>query len=147
MSQRILVATDFSETADLAWRWAVDLARRLDAELCLVHVAMPMATEAPSNCHQDYDRDFSLAQQRLDERAAVAVPASRVKTILCRGETADVLAGLVPDEHIALVVVGMHHHHGAGDIVVGSVAERLVRLAPCTVVVVKPPKAPADAAS
>ena len=147
MSQRVLVATDFSETADLAWRWAVDLARRLDAELCLVHVAMPMAAEAPSNRHQDYDRELSLAQQRLDERAAAAAPASPVKTILRTGERADVLAGLVRNEHIDLVVVGMHQHYGAGDIVVGSVAERLVRLAPCTVVVVKPSRAPADAAT
>jgi len=70
MSQRILVATDFSQSADAAWRWAVDVGRSLDADLRLVHVAMPMAAEAPSNLHQDYDRDLSLAQRLLDERAA-----------------------------------------------------------------------------
>jgi universal stress protein A len=146
MSQRILVATDFSRNADAAWRWAVDVARSLDADLCLVHVAMPVAAEAPSNLHRDYDRDLSLAQRLLDERAAAAVPASRVKTILPRGEPAHVLAALARDEHIDLVVVGTHQHRRAGDVLVGSVAERLLRLAPCTVVVVKPPNASVDAA-
>jgi universal stress protein A len=145
MSQRILVATDFSQSADAAWRWAVDVARSLDADLRLVHVAM--AAEAPSNLHQDYDRDLSLAQRLLDERAASAVPASRVKTILRRGEPVHVLAALARDEHIDLVVVGTHQHRRAGDILVGSVAERLIRLAPCTVVVVKPSNASVDAAN
>ena len=119
---------------------------RLDADLRLVHVAMPMAVEAPSNPHQNYDRDLSLGQRLLDERAA-AVPASRVKTILRRGEPVHVLAALARDEHIDLVVVGTHQHHRAGDILVASVAERLIRLAPCTVVVVKPSKTPISAAS
>jgi universal stress protein A len=147
MSQRILVATNFSQSADAAWRWAVDVARRLDAELRLVHVAMPMAADAPPNLYQDYDRDFSLAQRLLEERAAAAAPASRTKTILRRGEPADVLAALARDEGIDLVVVGTHQHHRAGDILVGSVAERLIRLAPCTVVVVKPSSTSIDAAN
>ena len=79
---------------------------RLDADLRLVHVAMPMAVEAPSNPHQNYDRDLSLGQRLLDERAA-AVPASRVKTILRRGEPVHVLAALAGNEHIDLVVVGI----------------------------------------
>ena len=107
MSQRILVATDFSQSADAAWRWAVDVGRSLDADLRLVHVAMPMAAEAPSNLHQDYHRDLSLAQRLLDERAAAAVPASRVKMILRRGEPVHVLAALARVEHIDLVVVGI----------------------------------------
>jgi len=147
MSQRILVATDFSQSADAAWRWAVDVGRSLDADLRLVHVAMPMAAEAPSNLHQDYERDLSLAQRLLDERAAAAVPASRVKTILRRGEPVHVLAALARDENIDLVVVGTHQHHRAGDILVGSIAERLIRLAPCTVVVVKQSNASVDAAN
>src|SRR5438445_743111 len=71
---------------------------------------------------------FAVAQRLLEERAAVA-PASRVKTILRRGEVAYVLAALACDEHVDLVVVGTPAHHRAGDIFVGSVAERLIRLA------------------
>jgi universal stress protein A len=137
--ERILVATDFSPSADTAWRWAVDVARRFGAELRLVHVAMPMSGEAAPNPPQDDDRDVALAQpQRLLEERAAAVPTSRVKTILRRGEPAHVLAALARYEYIDLLVVGTHEHHGAGDILIGSVAERLIRLAPCTVVVVKP---------
>lgn len=142
--QRILVATDFSRSADTAWRWAVDVARRFGAELRLVHVAMPMSGEAAPN-PQDDDRGVALAQRLLEERAA-ALPTSRVKTILRRGEPAHVLSALARDEYIDLLVVGTHEHLGAGDILIGSVAERLIRLAPCTVVVVKLSNASVDPA-
>jgi universal stress protein A len=143
--ERILVATDFSRSADTAWRWAVDVARRFGAELRLVHVAMPMSGEAAPHLSQDDDRGVARAQRLLEERAA-AVPTSRVKTILRRGEPAHVLSALARDEYIDLLVVGTHEHHGAGDILIGSVAERLIRLAPCTVVVVKPSSASVDPA-
>jgi universal stress protein A len=143
--QRILVATDFSRSADAAWRWAVDVARSFGAELRLVHVAMPMSGEAAPNLPQDDDRGVALTQRLLEERAA-AVPTTRVKAILRSGEPAHVMAALARDEHIDLLVVGTHEHHGAGDILIGSVAERLIRLAPCTVVVVKPSYASVDPA-
>ena len=80
----------------------------------------PWRPKRRRNLHQDYERDLSLAQRLLDERAAAAVPASRVKTILRRGEPVHVLAALARDENIDLVVVGTHQHHRAGDILVGS---------------------------
>jgi universal stress protein A len=148
MIKRILVATDFSPGADAAWRCAVDLARDLDAEVHLVHVAMPMPAGTPRKGRQDYDSAVALAQRQLEERAAAATAlAGRVKTILRRGEPGEVLAAMAHDENIDLLVVGTHQHHRAGDILVGSVAERLIRLAPCTVVVVKPSKTSVDAAS
>lgn len=147
MIQRILVATDFSPSADEAWRWAMNLARSLGADLCLIHVAMSMPADAPRKAYQDYERDAALAEQRLRERAASAVVARGVKTLLRTGEPAQVLAEMASAENIDLVVVGTHQHHRAGDILVGSVAERLIRLAPCTVVVVKPSKTPISVAS
>jgi len=147
MIQRILVATDFSPSADEAWRCAVDLARSLDADLHLVHVAMPMPGDAPQKVDQDYEHAVALAQRLLEDRAASATLGSRVKTVLRRGEPVQVLAAMARDENIDLVIVGTHQRHRAGDILVGSVAERLIRLAPCTVVVVKPRKTSVDTAS
>jgi len=147
MIQRILAATDFSPSADEAWRCAVDLARSLDADLHLVHVAMPMPGDAPQKVDQDYEHAVALAQRLLEERAASATLGSRVKTVLRRGEPVQVLAAMARDENIDLVIVGTHQRHRAGDILVGSVAERLIRLAPCTVVVVKPRKTSVDTAS
>jgi nucleotide-binding universal stress UspA family protein len=143
MFQRILVGTDFSPNADAAWRCAVDLARRLGADLRLVHVAMPTSVDAPEKVSE---YGFGVAKRLLEERAATAALASRVKTILSRGEPAHALAAIAREEDIDLVVVGTHGHRQAGDILVGSVAERLIRLAPCTVVVVKPTEASVDAA-
>ena len=147
MIQRILAATDFSPSADEAWRCAVDLARSLDADLHLVHVAMPMPGGAPPKVDQDYENAVALAQRRLEERAASATLGSRVKTVLRRGEPVQVLAAMARDENIDLVIVGTHQRRRAGDILVGSVAERLIRLAPCTVVVVKPRTTSVDTAS
>jgi len=69
MIQRILAATDFSPSADEAWRCAVDLARSLDADLHLVHVAMPMPGDAPQKVDQDYEHAVALTQRLLEERA------------------------------------------------------------------------------
>ena len=147
MIQRILAATDFSPSADEAWRCAVDLARSLDADLHLVHVAMPMPGDAPQKVDQDYEHAVALAQRLLEERAATATLGSRVKTVVRRGEPVQVLAAMARDENIDLVIVGTHQRQRAGDILVGSVAERLIRLAPCTVVVVKPRTTSVDTAS
>jgi universal stress protein A len=147
MIERILVATDFSPSADEAWRWAMNLARSLGADLRLIHVAMPMPADAPRSVYQDYERNAARAEQMLKERAAAAAVASGVKTLFRTGEPAQVLVEMASVENIDLVVVGTHQHHPAGDILVGSVAERLIRLAPCTVVVVKPSKTPISVAS
>ena len=146
MIQRILVATDFSPSADEAWRWAIDLARGLKADLRLVYVAMPIAADAPQDLVRDHERMAARAEAMLKERAAAAALASGVKTILRRGEPARVLTEIAHAENTDLVVVGAEHHR-AGDILVGSVAERLIRLAPCPVVVVKSSKSRFNAAS
>jgi len=102
---------------------------------------MPTSADAPRKVRQDDDRAGALVQRLLEERAAAAgTLAGRVKTALRRGEPVQVVAAMARDENIDLVIVGTHRHHRAGDILVGSVAERLIRLAPCTVAVVKPSK-------
>jgi nucleotide-binding universal stress UspA family protein len=146
MIQRILVATDFSPSADEALRWAIDLARRLEADLCLAYVAMPISTDAPRNVVRDHERMAARAEAMLKERAAAAALATGVETILRRGEPVHVLTEMARVGNIDLVVVGAQHHR-AGDILVGSVAERLIRLAPCPVVVVKSPERRFNAAS
>src|SRR5437660_1950777 len=133
MIQRILAATDFSPSADEAWRCAVDLARSLDADLHLVHVAMPMPGDAPQKVDQDYEHAVALAQRLLEERAASATLGSRVKTVLRRGEPVRELAAMARGENIDLVIVGTHQHHPAGDVLWGvfpSASFGLPRLRP-----------------
>jgi universal stress protein A len=143
MFRRILAGTDFSLNADIAWRCAVDVARRFDAELRLAHVAMPTSADAP---RQIDDEGLAADERSLEERATRAGLGSRVKTMISRGEPAEALAAIARDEGIDLLVVGTHGHRQAAGILVGSVAERLIRLAPCTVmIVVKSPRASADA--
>lgn len=148
MTRRILVATDFSKNADAAWRFAIELGAGLNADLRLVHVAMSMPAAAPRKLRQDYERHFAVSQRLLEERAPAATARGvNVKTLVTTGDPAEVVAATAHDESIDLVVIGTHGHERAGEVLVGSVAERLLRLAPCTVIVVKPSPSSISAAA
>jgi len=140
--KRILVATDFSEPAGRAFEAALALAVRTQAELHLIHaleVALPLfepyAVVLPADWVGEARR---LAQQKL-EQAHAAVRA--------RGLSGTTHLGDVPAAHsIAdrarslgadLVVVGTHGHTGLKHVLLGSVAERTVGYAPCSVWTVK----------
>ena len=142
--QTILVATDFSETANAAVEHAAGLARHFDAKLVLVHaynVEIPIASPAMAGSYVLPDGFFEqLAKQaRLEvENAAKA---------LAEGDL-DV-SGVALDQPAALAIVGEAERHGADLIVMGtrgltglkhvalgSVADRVVRNAPCPVLTV-----------
>jgi len=82
---------------------------------------------------------------RRVERATVA--GIRVTPLLSEGEPAEMIATVSREEDVDLVIVGSHHHESA-TLLIGSVAERLVRRASCSVLVVKkpPPNAAGEAA-
>jgi len=140
--KRILVATDFSEPAGLAFEAALALAARTQAELHLIHaleVALPLfepyAVVLPADWVGEARR---LAKEKL-EKALVTVHA--------RGLSGTTHLGDVPAAHsIAdrartlgadLVAIGTHGHTGLKHVLLGSVAERTVEYAPCAVWTVK----------
>jgi nucleotide-binding universal stress UspA family protein len=140
--KRILVATDFSEPAGRAFEAALALAVRTQAELHLIHaleVALPLfepyAVVLPADWVGEARR---LAQQKLEQAHA---------TVRARGLSGTTHLGDVPAAHsIAdrarslgadLVVVGTHGHTGLKHVLLGSVAERTVEFAPCSVWTVK----------
>jgi nucleotide-binding universal stress UspA family protein len=139
---RILVATDFSEKADKAIGAALALAERKQAELHLVHaleVALPLFEPYAVVIPADWvGESRKLAQEKLE------TAHSRVTA---RGLTGTTHLGDVPAAHAIaerareigadLVVVGTHGHTGLKHVVLGSVAERTVEHAPCSVWTVK----------
>ena len=150
MFQRILCATDFSDTAEAAWAAARELARTQRAELILVHVF----TELPI-----YPDVAVLEVQRVweDQRAWVERElAERVTAATARGLTArwvfktggapESIVETAAEEHADLIVIGTHGRTGLTRLVIGSVAERVVRLAPCPVLTMKPAAVPPEAA-
>ena len=143
---RILIATDFSDLAGEAFMEALSLARRNPyAEL---HVAA-VVDKGSQRIVPVEDRRTSMVQitdhlrERLiaeTERMLGPDPTRRVPTTvhIRVGKIAEQIAGLAGEIGADLVVVGTHGRRGVRHLLLGSVAERTVRLAPCAVLVVRP---------
>ena len=137
----ILVPTDFNAASDAALACAKELALRFDAHLSLLHVVTdPMATGV---CTPDVFvpatsemRDTCLRNARKRLEAALTVEeqtrfGARIEVTI--GDAADAIEQFARDEHVDLIVMGTHGRRGLAHMLLGSVAERLVRLAPCPV--------------
>ena len=123
---RILVPTDFSPLSTLALDHAVALASLCRASIHLLHVR--------SDAKHDVDGD----------EAGLAVLASRcqgegivVTSQVCAGEPAAAIIQAATDRAVDLIVLGTHGRHGLAHLMLGSVAEAVVRTAPCPVLTVR----------
>lgn len=151
--RRVLVPTDFSETADEALDYALLLAARFGASLELLHVLDdPFVTEGLAA--EAYMSEAPVmrsallreAQNRLDRRVAPLRSASdyegwpglvRVDAEVLFGHGAKTIAEYAQDREVDLIVMGTHGRTGVAHLLLGSVAERLVRTAPCPVLTVR----------
>jgi len=142
MFKRIVCATDFSDTAEAAWDLASDLAQTHRAELVLVHVfiELPIYSEvAVTSIQQVWEEQRVWAEQQLTARIQTAVKRGLgARYLLKTGTAPDEIVQAANDEHADLIVVGTHGRTGIERLVIGSVAERVVRTAPCPVLTVKP---------
>lgn len=139
---KILCAIDFGESSRSALELSADLARRFGAELILVHVwrgprsvseRIALATPAPS---ADGDEELvrKLEGWKLE---AERIAGRNARTIVANGTPAAEVSRLAADEKVDLVVVGTRGRKGIERAVLGSVAEAIVRHAPCPVLVAR----------
>ncbi|HEV3346101.1 MAG TPA: universal stress protein [Methylomirabilota bacterium] len=141
--RRILHATDFSRASTTALTWAVDMAKANRARLTVVHVMAPPSLALPGEGY------VSPALYESLESSARAQANKRLAKVVARAKTAGVRANVlllegVPHERIAraarradLLVIGTHGRSGLAKLFLGSVASRLVTLAPCPVLTVR----------
>lgn len=130
----VLFATDFSSTSERAALVAADMARVGRVALHVVHVVPPVTDAADSN-------------ERLKDLAA-RLGDGRVRTALLSGRVAHQIIRYARQEGIGLIVLGTHGRTGVSRVLLGSVAESVVRLAHCPVLTVPAAAAgpvPADA--
>ena len=142
---RILHPTDFSECATNAEQHAVKLAQALGAELILIHVVVeaprygesPFAAEDP---RAFYDAQRAWAARTLEGRTRSIAETTGVKTrpLVCTGAPAPAIVDVAAREAVNLVVIGTHGRGNLDRLLVGSIADRVVRTAPCPVMTVKP---------
>jgi nucleotide-binding universal stress UspA family protein len=143
---RIVVPIDFSDSSEPAWALAQRLARALGSEIVLAHVLVeaPLYGEGPltmDRTRQVLAETRTWAAQQLDRRAAVATANGlAVRTALRTGSPYREIVDLATDERADLVILGTHGRGGLIRAVLGSVADRVVRLAPCAVLTVRQPE-------
>lgn len=143
MFRKILCATDFSSGADHALRVAIRLANDAGAELLLAHAwhvpAIAFSGETPyvpqliDEMVDDSERELAKVKQR-----ALELGAKRLTTVFANGIPSDRVCSLAKDDPaIDLIVMGTHGRTGLRRMLLGSVAEKVVRHAPCSVLAVR----------
>lgn len=147
MWKTILVPHDFSACADHAAQLARDLAKHHGARLVLVHVAEmpamlgPTAAVVPDEGGTPIGvRDYALRSATAHlETLAAALGADGVATsfVAVLGSAAHEIVAVAEREGAELIVMGTHGRTGLAHLVVGSVAERVVRHAPVPVLTIR----------
>ena len=142
--RRILHPTDFSTASLAAYKRAVDMAKANRAELLLVHVlapAIPMMAdgylspkvyEDMEHASRAYGQKHLAALVRKAKQAGV-----RVKGLLLEGIPHERVAGAARSKKADLLVIGTHGRSGFAKLFLGSVASRILAVAPCPVLTVR----------
>ena len=137
----ILVPTDFSAASFKAMEYAVTLAEMFGAKLTLAHIVVPVA--APDLVYGPVAWDEAVAIKTAQERLAElkhsrgAAAARKVRTVVRRGHPYSEIDQIAKDIGADLIVVSTHGRSGLQHLLLGSVAERVIRHAPCPVLVVR----------
>ena len=146
--KKILVPTDFGEAADAALTYARALAKNFGASLDLLHVAEDasarmFAGEVYVAVPPTLQRDIEEAarkqlHQRTIDNDPEPLPVRRV--VIASNAPAMAIVNYAKDTAIDLIVMGTHGRGPMAHLLMGSVAERVVRLAGCPVLVVRHPE-------
>jgi nucleotide-binding universal stress UspA family protein len=135
----ILHPTDFSERSHYAFRLACALARDHGARLIVLHVAetpMPIASAGVVILQPTINLDIPRAQLQRLRPPDPTIPVEHRLTV---GTAAAAILEEADKSNCDLIVLGTHGRTGLGRLLMGSVAEQVVRRAPCPVLTVKTP--------
>ena len=143
--KKILVPVDFSSGSERAVSKAAELARVMDADVELIHVyqlpvfALPdsSVTVSPTYVADLTDRAQKALEKHRDQLAADGLQAS---TKLVEGMPAQAIVDHANDIHAEMIVMGTHGHSGFKRFLLGSTAERVVRMAQVPVLSVHLPQ-------
>jgi universal stress protein A len=137
----ILVPVDFSSYADHALAYALALAKTLQARLTLLHVIepLPLSRDVTTAFPEAYLNELeSTAQHKLEQVLTQVQDAGlHATTAIAHGVPFQGIVDTARQQHVDLIVMGTHGRTGLRHVLVGSVAEKVVRLAPCPVLVTR----------
>ena len=143
---RILVATDFSETSELALDYARTMAGRFGASMHLLHVLdepPALSTLGSETSETDLTAFCATRHERTRQRLQRLLPADEGVRFCATGEVrtgrpAETIRDVAIERGVDLIVMGTHGRGGVAHLLLGSVAEKVVRIAPCAVLTVRP---------
>lgn len=132
----VLVAVDFGEAAEAALTYGRTFARQFDARLHAIHVLENRFLRPMLNDPQAVEN--ATRRQLLDRlTAADREGLSAVPVVRTSDDPAEEILGYAREQNIDLIVLGTHGRRGVAHLLAGSVAERVVRGAPCPVLIVR----------
>jgi len=146
---KILCPIDFSENSEHALKYALTLAILTKADLQLLHVVEPiLAYPQPAQLFEPVLNEVELTMKmeaafhkQLDERVAtLKKDHPKVTGKLVTGNTFLEIIQAARDGGVELIIMGTHGRTGLAHVLMGSVAEKVVREAPCPVLTVKHPE-------
>jgi nucleotide-binding universal stress UspA family protein len=141
-TQHFLVPIDFSEYADHALAYAIRLAGTLDARLTLLHIVQPLpmaGVDMDVVLPETYLQEMEAEVQRSMGAALARVTAAGLtrEGVVLYGVPFQEIVDTARTRQVDLIIMGTHGRTGLLHVLLGSVAEKVVRLAPCSVLVVR----------
>lgn len=142
---RILVPIDFSEHSKNALAYAITLAKQFHSELHLVYVVETAIYPAEFGFGQSASLGPEIEKEFLDrgKKELAKIVQSEIKNqvksriTVAEGKPAYEILSIARNEHVDLIVIATHGHTGVEHLIFGSTTEKVVRKAPCPVLVVR----------
>lgn len=138
--QNILYSTDFSNQSHAALPYALSIARKYGSKVFAANI-IPMMPFPPSSPPEAWEQISAQATQAAEEAMRGLEPQMtgvRHELIVRRGDIWAELSSIIEQNDIDLVVIGTHGRTGVSKLLLGSVAEKIFRQAPCPVLTVGP---------
>lgn len=128
--QRIIVGHDLQPGGDLVVRSATELAKRCGAQIKLVHVVEPsMSLISPQEIESEWQAFFADLPPLVDVNSEYSTG---------EGEAISAISETAEKHEADLIIMGRHGRTGSGHMLLGSVAEGVVRQAPYSVLTIRP---------
>jgi nucleotide-binding universal stress UspA family protein len=144
MYHRIMVAVDGSDTSNRGLKEAIDLAKDQKAKLAIVHVIDLVVAFGAGQFPGAYiDATRELGSRVIEHarkaalEAGIDVEIQSTEIVTSSYHVADTIAQMTHDWNADLLVVGTHGRRGVSHLLIGSVAERIVRVVTCPLLLVR----------
>lgn len=139
MFKTIVLAVDGSESSDRALTYAGELAKESAGRVIAVHIKELIAGRFAGPVHVDEDDIQTKIRRQIQDLSDAGVNIAVEMHSTMTGGPAPVIAEAAARENADVIVTGTRGHTALAGVIVGSVAQRLLHVAPCPVLVVPPP--------